>query len=124
MDNKLQDPDWDPERLQKKADLHAKLKTARPKTYVNAFTSQAQRTVRRHKKHLQNQPQLTRFFNKSSTTITAPGPDRLRVGAAIATPVNTMMCSLQAQVQKVTNEDCGTPKGLRSLQSKDLMSNS
>jgi hypothetical protein len=27
MDNKLQDPDWDPECLRKKADLRAKLKT-------------------------------------------------------------------------------------------------
>ncbi|OJA13220.1 hypothetical protein AZE42_13070 [Rhizopogon vesiculosus] len=29
MDNKLRDPDWDPERLRKKADLRAKLKTGK-----------------------------------------------------------------------------------------------
>ncbi|KAG2127909.1 uncharacterized protein EDB93DRAFT_1269737 [Suillus bovinus] len=44
MDNKLQDPDWLPERLQKKVEIHAKSKTARPRTYANSFTSQSERT--------------------------------------------------------------------------------
>ncbi|KAG1846010.1 hypothetical protein C8R48DRAFT_779746, partial [Suillus tomentosus] len=80
MDNKLRDPDWLPERLRKKAEICAKSKTlARPRTYANSFTSQSERTVRRHKKNLRNQPQLTRFFNKSTLA-----PDR----AAMAGPAN------------------------------------
>lgn len=69
MDNKLQDPDWLPERLRKKAEIRAKSKmgeltsynskkvlltfpAARPRTYANSFTSQSERTVQRHKKNL------------------------------------------------------------------------
>ncbi|KAG1901493.1 uncharacterized protein F5891DRAFT_1187343 [Suillus fuscotomentosus] len=45
MDNKLRDPDWLPERLQKKAEIRAKSKMlTRPRTYANSFTSQSERT--------------------------------------------------------------------------------
>ena len=61
------------------------LSTERPKNYANSFTSKSERSVRRHKKHLQNQPQLTSFFSKSADKPiqACPGP----VNAPACTPL-------------------------------------
>jgi hypothetical protein len=60
--------------------------------------------------------QLTRFFNKSSATITAPGPDRLRVGPAIASPVNAMTAKHHDALPVVTAPARQTTLSLCELQ--------